>query len=319
LWNQAKLGHKPRYTWNEAVVRFIEEKSGVSSIETIKIHLRWLHPHLNGMALADIDRKKIDEISCAKQSEYVVVKAKGGTHTKKQKIQPATVNKVLGVISSVMNAAIRWEWIDKAPVISKLRVPTKRVSWLTREQAKRLIDALPRHLADMAIFSLETGLRSSNVTNLKWSQVDMDRKMAWIHPDEAKSRRAIPVPLSDTAGTLLHRQKQITRLPKYSDFVFVFRGKPVQKTSTPAWYRTLSKLGMENFRWHDLRHTWASWHIQKGTPLHVLQALGGWETTEMVQRYAHLSADHLAQWVQSLTFSASNIVTNDCNLTAMQF
>jgi site-specific recombinase XerD len=58
---------------------------------------------------------------------------------------------------------------------------------------------------------------------------------------------------------------------------------------------------MEDFHWHDLRHTWASWHVQRGTPLQVLKELGGWETLEMVQRYAHLSADHLARWVQPHT------------------
>jgi integrase len=60
---------------------------------------------------------------------------------------------------------------------------------------------------------------------------------------------------------------------------------------------TLKRVGIENFRWHDLRHTWASWHIQEGTPLHVLQELGGWSSPEMVQKYAHLSSEHLAQWV----------------------
>ena len=52
---------------------------------------------------------------------------------------------------------------------------------------------------------------------------------------------------------------------------------------------------IENFRWHDLRHTWASWHVQAGTLLHVLQELGGWSTIAMVQRYAHLSPEHLAE------------------------
>ncbi|UUZ52719.1 tyrosine-type recombinase/integrase [Massilia sp. H-1] len=56
----------------------------------------------------------------------------------------------------------------------------------------------------------------------------------------------------------------------------------------------MKRASIENFRWHDLRHTWASWHVQNGTPLHVLQELGGWESEAMVRRYAHLSASHLA-------------------------
>ena len=61
------------------------------------------------------------------------------------------------------------------------------------------------------------------------------------------------------------------------------------------------RAGITDFRWHDLRHTWASWHIQQGTPLHVLQELGGWSDIRMVQRYAHLSADHLAVYADRLS------------------
>lgn len=60
------------------------------------------------------------------------------------------------------------------------------------------------------------------------------------------------------------------------------------------------RAGIENFRWHDLRHTWASWHVQSGTPLNVLQELGGWESVEMVQRYAHLGRSHLAAYADNL-------------------
>jgi len=59
----------------------------------------------------------------------------------------------------------------------------------------------------------------------------------------------------------------------------------------------LERAGIENFRFHDLRHTWASWHVQNGTPLFALQELGGWETERMVRRYAHLTAGHLAAYV----------------------
>jgi integrase len=91
------------------------------------------------------------------------------------------------------------------------------------------------------------------------------------------------------------------RKPEHVDNVFVYRGRPVHQTTTAAWKKVLKRAGIREFRWHDLRHTWASWHVQRGTPLQVLKELGGWETMEMVQRYAHLSADHLAHWVAPLT------------------
>jgi len=161
------------------------------------------------------------------------------------------------------------------PKVAMLPEPTKRILWLTQAQARLLVAALPKHLAEMALFSLETGLRRANVTGLQWSQVDLALKMAWIHPDEAKAQKAIPVPLSDVAVEVLQRQKSVKRKKEFIDFVFVYRGKPVHQTGTLAWKNALKKLGTTNFRWHDLRHTWASWHVQRGTPLHVLKELGG--------------------------------------------
>ena len=68
-----------------------------------------------------------------------------------------------------------------------------------------------------------------------------------------------------------------------------------------AWAAALERAGISEFRWHDLRHTWASWHVQAGTPLHVLQELGGWECVEMVRKYAHLSSERLAGYVDRLS------------------
>ncbi len=75
--------------------------------------------------------------------------------------------------------------------------------------------------------------------------------------------------------------------------VFTYHGEPVSKAGTWAWRKALKRAGIENFRWHDLRHTWASWHVQNGTPLHILKELGGWASYEMAQRYAHLAPEHL--------------------------
>ncbi len=109
------------------------------------------------------------------------------------------------------------------------------------------------------------------------------------------------MPLSDTAVAVLRHQLAKKRDPEHVDAVFVYGGAPVYQTVTAAWRKALKRAQITNFRWHDLRHTWASWHVQRGTPLQVLKELGGWETMEMVQRYAHLSAGHLAQWVAPLT------------------
>ena len=167
---------------------------------------------------------------------------------------------------------------------------------VTREQADKLITCLPEHLAAMVRFSLETGLRKSNVTGMQWSQVDIVRRFAWIHPDQAKARKAIPVPLSSAAVEVVRQQ-----IGKHLQYVFTYKGRPVKQVNTKAWTAALARAGIKEFRWHDLRHTWASWHVQAGTPMYVLQELGAWESPEMVQKYAHLSSDHLAQYVERVS------------------
>ena len=76
-------------------------------------------------------------------------------------------------------------------------------------------------------------------------------------------------------------------------FVFSYGGNTIVQCNTKVWKNALKRVGIESFRWHDLRHTWASWHVQNGTSLQELQQLGGWTSFEMVLRYAHLSSDHL--------------------------
>jgi len=301
LWNQARLGTKPRHSWNDAVVRYVGERAGLASLETSKIHLRWLDRHLSGVALVEIDRNRVDAIALAKRREPRTVRTRHGIVETDRAVSDGTVRRVIGVLKSVLNAAVEWEWLERAPVTKRAQIVSKRIRWLTPAEAERLLAELPAHLADMARFSLETGLRRSNVTGLRWSQVDLARRVAWIHPDQAKARKAITVPLSDTAIAVLRRQRANPRAPECADSVFTYRGRPVYQTATAAWAKALQRAGLSDFRWHDLRHTWASWHVQRGTPLQVLKELGGWETMEMVQRYAHLSADHLAQWVAPLT------------------
>jgi len=82
-----------------------------------------------------------------------------------------------------------------------------------------------------------------------------------------------------------------------------YRGNPIKQLNTKAWRRALKRASIEDFRRHDLPHTWTSWHVQAGTPLHVLQELGGRESVEMVRCYAHLSSDHLVEYADRVSGS----------------
>jgi integrase len=152
-----------------------------------------------------------------------------------------------------------------------------------------LLAELPTHQRDVVLFALATGLRQRNILDLEWSRIDLDRKHAWIHAAQSKNRRSIPVPLNEGACSVLLRQKG-----KHPDRVFTYRGKPLGTANNSAWKSALKRAGISDFRWHDLRHTWATWQRQAGTPAHELQRLGGWLTSSMVERYAHVAPDHLA-------------------------
>lgn len=202
------------------------------------------------------------------------------------------VNRYAEIIRAVLRASVRWGWLARIPEIRLARRPPRRVRFLTVNEAAQLLAELPEHLRAVAAFSLETGLRKSNVLGLTWGQVDLSIPAAWIHADQAKAKRAIPVPLTPTAVAVLESQRG-----RHSTWCFTYKGSRISQCNTAAWHKALRRAGISDFRWHDLRHTWASWHAQHGTPLHVLQELGGWETAQMVKVYAHLSTSHLRQYV----------------------
>ncbi|MEY0133884.1 tyrosine-type recombinase/integrase, partial [Providencia rettgeri] len=95
-------------------------------------------------------------------------------------------------------------------------------------------------------------------------------------------------------------------LNHYSDYVFSNEGKRRSNYYRECYYQALDDSGITDFTFHDLRHTWASWHAQSGTPLMVLKEMGGWETLEMVQKYAHFSGQHLTKYSEHVTISTQS-------------
>jgi integrase len=289
LWQQERLGVKPSRIWNDAVVRWLRETAGKASHKDDVRKLRWLDRYLRGAQLDRITRDQLAELADIKAREA----------------SAATANRYMALVRAILRrAALEWEWIDRVPKVRMFKERPRRVRWITREQADHLLTLLPAHLADMARFSLATGLRQANVLQLEWSQLDMQRRVAWIHPDQAKARQAIGVPLNDEAVAVIRRQ-----IGKHQVRVFTFQGRPVASANTKAWRRAVAAASLDDFRWHDLRHTWASWHAQAGTSALELQEMGGWETPAMVRRYAHLSPEHLAKAAARIESGATKLAT----------
>lgn len=272
-WEVDKLDHKPKRTWDEAAQRFLEETTHKRTQAWDISMLKWFEPYLAGKELKDINKALIDHVRS--------VRAKG--------VKPATVNRYMALVRAILRrACFDWEWLDRVPKVGQLRDKGARIRSLTHDEFIKLLAQLPDHLRDMAIFSVATGLRQSNVTRLQWRQVSIERRHLWVSADQHKNGKAHSVPLNEAALLVLEKRKG-----DHPTHVFTYEGNPIVQVNTKAWRNALKRAGIDDFRWHDLRHTFATWHREAGTPTHELQRLGGWKTLEMVERYAHVAPEGL--------------------------
>ena len=276
------------YSWGEAADRWLEEKADKRSIESDKAYLKWLGRHLGrSVALRDIDADTVRFIREARE--------KSPNPLTGQRVSASTVGHHLKLMRAVLRKARdEWGWIDTIPKIVIPNPKNKRERWLTKEEAVRLINELPKHLADAAMFTLQTGLRAGNLRSLRWWMIDLKHKVIHIPGDEMKNGQPHTVPLNEIAIAILEAQEY------REGYVFRYEGTQIKSFSTAAWRSALKRANINDFWWLDLRHTWASWHVMLGTELHELQRLGGWSSFDLVLRYAHLSTEKLAESADAL-------------------
>ena len=275
LWREGVLKEKPKKTFKEACARWVVERSHKRSLPDDQLKIKFLLPKIGATLLSELTRDKI---------ESVLPKEVAG----------ATRNRYRALIRAMLRAAEReWDWLDRAPVLRTEAEPKRRVAYLTREQAEVLIACLPEKYRMPVRFALLTGLRRSNVFGLTWEAVDLDNSMVHVAAEDAKAGQRILVPLNKSAKALLESFPEPRKGRVWGDMDRVWAN---------TWTAACKRAGVPGFRFHDLRHTWASWHAMAGTPLSVLQELGGWHSHEMVQRYAHLSPEHLANAAERVNF-----------------
>jgi integrase len=145
-----------------------------------------------------------------------------------------------------------------------------------------------------ARFAVLTGLRMRAMRSLTWSQVDLVKKRAWVGASDKKAGQSLGLPLAPDALDVLRS------LPRNGDYVFHWRGGRIDDCNTLAFQAAVKTARLDPWRWHDLRHTWASWAVQSGVTLHELMLLGGRRSFSMVLRYAHFAPDHLAAAVAKI-------------------
>ncbi len=216
---------------------------------------------------------------------------------------PSTVRRYLTVLGSAMGTATRdWFWMDANPC-TKVRRPIEprgRVRFLDEDERPQLLAACEsseeRRLYPLVVMALCTGARQAELLNLKWQDVDLDRGVAIIHHSKNGERRALAI--SGLAAPVMREWSKVRRID--SNLVFPSRrGKPT--FTQKAWNAAREEAGIEDFRFHDLRHTFASYLAMSGATLAELAEALGHKTLVMVKRYAHLTEGHTANVVARMT------------------
>jgi integrase len=277
-YNRLRLGHRPAVPWKAVAARWLNE-SRKRSIDKDRAIIAWLSEQLGQDAgVNQITPEVIGELRALKAEET----------------SEATADRYMALLNSILRkCAGDWGLIDKAPKVPMYRPEVGEPRWLTREEFRRLEQELPPHLRLAARFAVLTGLRMRAQLSLTWTQVDLKERRAWIGAADMKGKRTHGFPLSLGAAAVL-RAIRCKRADLAQPHVFLFKGKPYSDANGAAWRKATERAGLEGFRWHDLRHTWASWAVQSGVSLHEVMQLGGWKSLAMVQRYSHLAPGHLA-------------------------
>lgn len=256
--------------------------------------LRWWKGQLGNYTLADVSAKRISE-----SRDVLAVEVLRGGKCR----APATVNRYLAALSHAFTVAVNeWEWLESNPLakVSKLSEPRGRVRYLTDGERPRLLDACKESQCQVlylvVVLALSTGARKGEILSLRWPQVSLGRRRITLEDTKNGERRVLP--LAGHAFDLLEEYSQVRRLD--TDLVFPAQKSQKSLDIRAAWENALKRAGIEDFRFHDLRHSAASYLAMNGATLTEIAEILGHKTLQMVKRYSHLSEDHTAQVVSNM-------------------
>ncbi len=292
-----KTAEAKRHTVGEMVDRYLKDvlphKSEVMQRDQYR-QLKWWKEQMGDKLLSDISPALI--VECRDH----LLKEPG---TRKKKRSPATVVRYMAALSHAFTIAVReWGWLESSPMakVSKPKEPRGRVRFLDNGERERLLAACKEsndpNLYPVVILALSTGARKSEILGLEWGDIDFSRKVAILHKTKNDERRALPL-----AGPALDEVKKLSQTRRI-DTNLLFPNpsgkKPIE--IRPSWDRALKEAQIENFRFHDLRHSAASYLAMSGASLAEIAEILGHKTLQMVKRYSHLSEQHTASVVSRM-------------------
>ena len=213
-----------------------------------------------------------------------------------EKVAPATVNRELANLKHMFTKAIEWEYVKTNPVkkVKSLKEPPGRLRYLKPPEFEALFNSCVDYIRPILVTALNTGMRKSEILRLKWADVDLkNRKITVI---ETKNNESRIVPINETLY-----QELLSLLEKTTgEYVFTDgNGHPI-KDIKKGFLAAVRRAGLEDFRFHDLRHTFGSYMVMQGADIRTVQQIMGHKDIRMTLRYAHLSSRHVQEAVESL-------------------
>jgi integrase len=287
-----------KHTLREMVDRYIENVliHKPKTYKNQKMQLEWWADTIGYHLLSDVTPALIGECRDKLLSET--------TKRKKQR-SPATVVRYMAAISHAFTIAVNeWEWLEYSPV-SKVKKPKEargRVRYLDDDERAKLLAACQEsgnhYLYVIVVLAITTGMRQGEILGLRWKDIDLLRSCAVLHETKNGERRRVPIP--QFAAQFLVEMSKVRRI----DTPLVFPGnkdpqKPIDIRN--IWDGAVTKAELEDFRFHDLRHTAASYLAMNGATLAEIAEVLGHKTLQMVKRYAHLSDAHTAGVVERMS------------------
>ena len=292
-----KVTEAKRHTLSELIDRYcVNVLPNKKSAKTQFQQLNWWKTKIGSRPLSDITPSLIAEYRDELGRE-ITIRGKPPS--------PATVVRYMAALSHAFTIAVKeWGWMEDSPMrkVTKPREPRGRVRFLSDEERVRLLESCKEssspYLYPVVVLALSTGMRSGEIMGLTWDNVDLNRGRAILHETKNGERRAVA--LKGHALELLKELGKVRRI----DSNLLFPAKET-KTTKPIdlrkpWKVAVQKAELHDFRFHDLRHSAASYLAMNGASLAEIAEVLGHKTLQMVKRYAHLSEGHTARVVESM-------------------
>ncbi len=294
-----------KHTLADLVERFIAkiELEQHGSAVKYAAQLRWWNEQIGAYALSQVTPALIAETR-DHLSQGAARMARGAPQEGEKRRTGATVNRYLAALSVAFEVAVKeWHWLESNPVkrISKRRESAGRVRYLSIEERDRLLSACKQsevpELLLIVMLALTTGMRRGEILGLRWPDIDLRRNTIVLHHTKNGERRAVPIvsavrPLLEEHG----RRRYL-----HSDLLFPQLDTDKPKDLDKLFPRAVARAGIEDFHFHDLRHTTASYLAMSGATTAEIATVLGHKTLAMVKRYSHLGEQHVGAVVERMT------------------